>query len=344
MLHAEVLARLKHPRPEMRNGKHFEARSTPVHFMMTANHRAPSIEMSRVLSNGTLPPSPPQELAFEDGPAEGRSAGPPEMFESEPSEDVPHVMISLALEDDQRLNINDWEHWLQSIPAIARYVKVQGVFKSHSTLLLLSMPVMVWDLLPENRACNFVAFVRSNNLAMKDQGEPVSVGDEIPVGGDIESVSRMSIFSGTTAFTYDGRRPSVRSSVGLSSGSMAGQSQRALSIYSRDPHSPDYPPGRWSNSNQATIIRQQTAPPTLVNRTMLHHNSPTPRMPIMNAQRNSRRSYLAPGEALPARPRLAPHVQSRLEEYFIDNPDPTLAVMEFLASNLGIETTDIKVG
>ena len=152
MLHAEVLARLKHPMPElMKNGQRFEARSTPVHFMMTANHRAPSIEVSRILSADQRPPTPQDEPLYEGaGPAEGRSVGPQEIIGSEPSVDVPHVMISLALEDDQRLNINDWEHWLQSIPAIAKYVKVQGVFKSHSTLLLLSMPVMVWDLLPEN--------------------------------------------------------------------------------------------------------------------------------------------------------------------------------------------------
>ncbi|RYP79750.1 hypothetical protein DL770_006539 [Monosporascus sp. CRB-9-2] len=134
MVHAEVLARLKHPRPERRNGRHFEARSTPVHFMMTANHRAPSIEISRTVSCDMRPPSPPQELMFEDSSSAGRYAGPQEIIGSAPSEDVPHVMISLALEDDQRLNINDWEHWLQSIPAIA---KAPASFVSRATLELV---------------------------------------------------------------------------------------------------------------------------------------------------------------------------------------------------------------
>ena len=345
MLHAEILARLKHPRPEMRNGKHFEARSTPVHFMMTANHRAPSIEMSRIVSADKRPPSPPQEEPINEGtgPVEGRSVGPQEIIGSEPSVDVPHVMISLALEDDQRLNINDWEHWLQSIPAIAKYVKVQGVFKSHSTLLLLSMPVMVWDLLPENHACNFVAFVRSNNLILKDHDEPVSVDEEIQVGGDTDAESRFSIFSGTTAYTFNDRRPSVRSSVGLGARSMPGQSQRVSSIYSREPHSPDYISRGWANNNNlAALARQQTAPPsTALNRSISHDN--ISRMPIMNQQRDARRTYLTPGDNLPNRPKLAVHVESRLEEYFTDNPSPTIAVKEFLASNLGIETADIDV-
>ncbi|TDZ71768.1 hypothetical protein CTRI78_v001746 [Colletotrichum trifolii] len=166
MLHAEVLARLKHPRPITINGKLFEARSTPVHFMMTSNHKAPSIEISRILPPGARPPSPPQDASVEnDGPPEvtgGRGPGAP--VSAEPNEDTPHVMISLALEDDQQLDLNAWEQWLSSFPALAKYVKVQGVYKSHSTLLLVSMPVMIWDLLPEDHATSFVAFIRSNNL------------------------------------------------------------------------------------------------------------------------------------------------------------------------------------
>ncbi|GKT57210.1 tyrosine-protein phosphatase non-receptor type 6 [Colletotrichum tofieldiae] len=46
MLHAEILSRLKHPRPITINGKVFEARSTPVHFVQTSNFSAPSIEVS----------------------------------------------------------------------------------------------------------------------------------------------------------------------------------------------------------------------------------------------------------------------------------------------------------
>ncbi|RYP79155.1 hypothetical protein DL771_000133 [Monosporascus sp. 5C6A] len=341
MVHAEVLARLKHPRPERRNGKHFEARSTPVHFMMTANHRAPSIEISRTVSCDMRPPSPPQELMFEDSSSAGRYAGPQEIIGSEPSEDVPHVMISLALEDDQRLNINDWEHWLQSIPAIAKYVKVQGVFKSHSTLLLLSMPVMVWDLLPENHACNFVAFVRSNNLALKCRGDRVPVEEEIPVSRDTDVESRFSMFSGTTAYT-DGRRPSVMSFVGPGARSAPGPNQGASSIYSRVAQLPDQIPRAWSNSNLGTPIRQQhTAPPMALVEAMSHQNFS--RIPILNHQRDSRRTHPTSVDNLPARPQLAPHVQSRLEEYFLDNPRPTDAVKEFLASNLGIETIDLDL-
>ncbi|CAK7209882.1 hypothetical protein SEUCBS140593_000643 [Sporothrix eucalyptigena] len=194
MLHAEVLARLKHPRPITINGKFFEARSTPVHFMMTANHRAPSIEIGRIIPRNRQLPSPPADPDYGQyvpGPSGGR--GPMGEPVKDPNEDEPHVMISLALEDDQNLDLNAWEQWLASFPALAKYVKVQGVFKSHSTLLLLSVPVMVWDLLPENRACSFVAFIRSNNLiAEKRATVPGSTPSTAPVPAQTGSTTAKS--------------------------------------------------------------------------------------------------------------------------------------------------------
>lgn len=118
------------------------------------------------------------ELAGRAGnPADALIGNP---FPSEPTEDTPHVMISLALEDDQRLDINAWEQWLNAFPAMAKYVKIQGVFKSHSTLVLVSMPVMVWDLLPEDPATSFIAFIRSNNIAAAQKPQQTPVATPVP--------------------------------------------------------------------------------------------------------------------------------------------------------------------
>ncbi|CAJ2506183.1 Uu.00g003130.m01.CDS01 [Anthostomella pinea] len=348
MLHAEVLARLKHPRPIMLNGKHFEARSTPVHFMMTANHRAPSIEMSRIVPADRRPPSPPQESAFDPNSLVGRSAGPQDVIGSEPNEDVPHVMISLALEDDQRLNINDWEHWLSSIPAIAKYVKVQGVFKSHSTLLLLSLPVMVWDLLPENHACNFVAFIRSNNLAMECPGEPQGVAEEVPTGADIDADLR-SIYSGTTAYTAapvdwaGGVRLSTISSFSNGKAPMDPiyrnvERPRYSSHSNAPPTSTEKPPRGWPGLNLGAPIRKRTATVGSIPKSMSNDS-----LAQQKKRRNSTRIFMNSIDDLPSRSHLAPHVQARLEEYFHTSPRPTMAVKEFLASNLGIETSDIEI-
>lgn len=357
MLHAEVLARLKHPRPEMLNGKQFEARATPVHFMMTANHKAPSIEIARVIPPDARPPSPPLEPGFDGNTPNGRSAGPQDIIGSEPNEEVPHVMISLALEEDQRLNINDWEHWLSSIPALAKYVKVQGVFKSHSTLLLLSLPVMVWDLLPENHACNFIAFIRSNNLVARNHGEPRAIEEEVSTGADIDADLR-SIYSGTTAYTaapFDsagGPRMSMMSA-------FSGKSPIDPACRGFEPSIPETgttstpayhaptqgvpmdlpkPPLRgWSTASYSSSSKSR-AKPGFLHKSMSYGN--IAQQLAVNQPRGVRRPSVV---STPSQPELPQHVQTRLEDYFQSNPTPTVAVKEFLASNLGIETANIDV-
>ena len=353
MLHAEVLARLKHPRPVLLNGKHFEARSTPVHFMMTSNHRAPSIEMARTVPNGVCPPSPPQEPQGEEAPTPtGRSAGPPDNVPQEPNEDVPHVMISLALEGDQQLDVNAWESWLAAFPAIAKYVKVQGVFKSHSTLVLLSLPVMVWDLLPENLACNFIAFIRSNNLAMPKDSEVPEEQLRAPADLEDEADEVGSIYSGTTVTTWAARD----SIAGIRrSGSQVtrrnypeGEDRRsARGLHAAWRHNsyggaPErLQGGRWVNSILAPLSLQRPAPPEPLART--DSQDGISMQPILNQSRSTRTTVFAAGDNLPNRPALAPHVERRLEEYFQGDDQPTVAITEFLASNMGIETKDIDV-
>ncbi|KAI1368463.1 hypothetical protein F5Y08DRAFT_265514 [Xylaria arbuscula] len=345
MLHAEILARLKHPRPERRNGGRIETRTTPVHFMMTANHKAPSIELCRT-SSEALPLSLTSAASSGHSSfAEGRTTTE-EIIGSEPTEDVPHVMVSLALEDDQTLNIEDWERWLASIPALAKYVQVQGVFKSHSTLLLLSLPVMVWDMLPDNPACSFVAFIRSNNLVTRKEGkgqnqEPWNL---LPSRAELES-DRDSIYSGTTTFTTDQLEPP-----GAANWTMMDRGNESM----------DRPKPRWPGIQGDTILA--TRPPSDSN-VQQGVSSAKSRSSMKEAQRplakalqsvSSVNNAQQPDQARTpqvattlaeqplSRLMLPMHAENRLEEYFINNnPKPTVAVKEFLASNLGIETADI---
>ncbi|KAF8860407.1 hypothetical protein BDZ45DRAFT_312341 [Acephala macrosclerotiorum] len=78
--------------------------------------------------------------------------------------DIPRVIISLALEKHQTLNSEYCAKWLTSCPPLVKYAKVEAVYKSFSVLVLLSMPVFLWDLLPNNPACSFVGYITSTNL------------------------------------------------------------------------------------------------------------------------------------------------------------------------------------
>ncbi|GAO14066.1 hypothetical protein UVI_02038420 [Ustilaginoidea virens] len=362
MLHAEVLARLKHPRPVTINGKHFEARSTPVHFMMTANHRAPSIELSRLLlpaklsETGTEPhPAAPQSTgrAADGGvPVPGGLAAP-----LEPSEDTPHVMISLALEGDQQLDINAWEQWLQEFPAMAKYVKVQGIFKSHSTLMLVSLPVMVWDLLPEDPAVSFVAFIRSSNLAMQKREASQQVSVPVPTRqrSRLDDSGNRSVMTGAseTAFAAMENLPlqqQPRAPPSYGSSSFGENHVLVSSPTARFPQSastgrPASPsssvPGSFSRAVRPVVASATSLTPAqqLATGPALS-NTPTRQM-ILNQQQAMRRTTFT-GNA-PEPRKFSSHVERRLEEYYRQDPWPNDAHRASIASNLGIELWHLEI-
>lgn len=353
MLHAEILARLKHPRPILINGKRFEARATPVHFMMTSDHRAPSIEMSRILSPELLPPSPARDPSPERLPV-GRGPVIDGECYTEPNEDSPHVLISLALEDDQRLDLNAWEQWLSSFPALAKYVKVQGVFKSHSTLLLLSMSVSVWDLLPEDQACSFVAFIRSNNLIKN----PKEVERAVHSQAEVIQSDRSSVFSGTTfrdsiiaPSISSPPRPQTRASersnlwrtqtgATLDQGRMAPPPLTPVSSVSSHSTSSQRPPLQQTRSSSFYRPGPLSGVMGLAGATL---DGGIVRQPLMNQSRSSRRTVFNSEEDVPETLPLAAHVVNRLEDYYQKDAHPSDGTTEYYASHLGIEAADVKV-
>jgi hypothetical protein len=178
MLHSQVLSVLKHPQPERRGNKKrkVECRRTPVYIHTSAEPGIPSINLSR-LRIKELPDDKPtigtpvasdKQVSVE---TENSRSNPDtytlnNLTSSEPTGNlkVPHVLISLALCEDQELELKACSEWLAAFPALAKYATVKGLYRSHSTLVIASVPVVIWDLLPENRACSFIGYITSDNL------------------------------------------------------------------------------------------------------------------------------------------------------------------------------------
>jgi hypothetical protein len=178
MLHSKVLSVLKHEQPERRGQKKrkVECRRTPVYIHTAAEPGTPSINLSRLRSKespedktkvGVQAASDGQFSSVVENPQNKPDAYSLDgLTSSEPTGNlkVPHVLISLALCKDQELELKACSEWLATFPALAKYAKVKGVYRSHSTLIIASVPVVIWDLLPENRACSFIGNVTSDNL------------------------------------------------------------------------------------------------------------------------------------------------------------------------------------
>ncbi|KAL2064350.1 hypothetical protein VTL71DRAFT_4844 [Oculimacula yallundae] len=184
MLHNKVLSVLKHEQPErMQNGKRrkMECRRTPIHMVATADPTLPSIELGRRWPRKDLLPggnSPAIASSSNSGP---RKVGIPDEHQSSTPKgraylaesintiqgdvyEIPRVIISLSLEKHQKLNSESCQKWLASCPTLIKFAKVEAVYNSFSALVLLSIPVFIWNLLPENAACSFVGYVTSPNF------------------------------------------------------------------------------------------------------------------------------------------------------------------------------------
>ncbi|KAL8761030.1 MAG: hypothetical protein Q9184_002819 [Pyrenodesmia sp. 2 TL-2023] len=150
-----------------------ERRRTPIHIHLADQCNQRCIELTPLpipLSSGphqtpssTGSSAPSTEEADLSDPNDSSQTSLTEAW-PDPCFNLPKVLIRVSLEEEQIYRTGDWIEWLKSIPALANSVSVEGVYSSNSTLLLLSLPVAVWDLLPEDPAISFISFVKSCNL------------------------------------------------------------------------------------------------------------------------------------------------------------------------------------
>jgi hypothetical protein len=106
-----------------------------------------------------------------------QSTQPTTVSESPRPEDSLRVLLAVRLEEDFFLENEDeddgkrirtWCNWLKAIPYGVQNVTIEGIYKSCSALILLTLPIALWDLLPNNAAYSFIGFVKPNNWSKAD--------------------------------------------------------------------------------------------------------------------------------------------------------------------------------
>lgn len=210
MLHNKVLSILQHGSLEtLQNGKRrkLECQRTPIHMVAAADATLPSIELGRRTPKPLQPVSktflstteqkisqdeienPPTKTEGTDNssPSTKLKGYLPELLNDLDGDDyeLPRVIISLSLEKHQKLDSAACQTWLASCPTLLRYAKVEAVYNSLFTLMLLSVPVFIWNLLPDNPACSFVGYITSRNVMEPSNSSETKVAE---VGSDPASV------------------------------------------------------------------------------------------------------------------------------------------------------------
>ena len=214
MLHMRVLATMKHWKPRTGGTRVNERRKTPIHTVLGNQGHPRSIQLIPLPIEhpplAELPAVPTERPSCESSGSETGFSGASDgnnlessqsstsHLSSEPDCRPPKVLISLALEEDQWLSPNAWAEWLESVPAKVKSACVEGVYRSYSTLVLLSIPVWTWDMLPDNPAVNFIGFVISDNLLQ-----------DAPLGGLLRHRlrGRLGLNPGTSTLPADGIGP-----------------------------------------------------------------------------------------------------------------------------------------
>ena len=136
---AQIHARLVSQWQDMTKGNHLQ--TTPVH-KATARFDKPSIILAPLNS-------------------------PPATLNPDPS-DTPKVLITVKLDDEIPLNLAEWRNWLRrQVPTNVAEIDVEAVFNASSKIVLLRLPVAMWDMLPDHDAYSFVGYVKSSNLMVE---------------------------------------------------------------------------------------------------------------------------------------------------------------------------------
>lgn len=103
-------------------------------------------------------------------PVEGVS--PPTSLELGTSIDT-RVLLAVSVAQNTEFSVTDWINWLNTHKAPAEILnidaRIESAYKSHSTLVLLSVPTIAWSRMVDRDAYNFIGFVRSENLLRQSE-------------------------------------------------------------------------------------------------------------------------------------------------------------------------------
>ncbi|KAK0613729.1 hypothetical protein B0T14DRAFT_283972 [Immersiella caudata] len=130
-------------------------RRTPMHCQLSRNDRPRAI---------VLAPLPATQAPHSTGSGfvDPDSCTGDALADHGDSKPQIHVLIRVSLAEDD-LNEAQWKDWQCNAPPAVKGIKILGVLPSCSTLLLLQVPIEVWDLLPPSPAVSFVAFLSDNH-------------------------------------------------------------------------------------------------------------------------------------------------------------------------------------
>jgi len=209
MLHNQVFHRIRYYKPRYDpTADHCEMRKTPIYFgtskLFGRSIKLEPLRLRRSMDGDTKDASSDSSIrgsAFSSLSISADQASTSATASKSSSSSLdgvwpdkefacPKVLMSIALEEEQWLSPQHWADWIRSIPALVKYANIEGIYKSDSTLIMVSIPIAIWNLVPANPAIAFLGFSKSRNLLISHPFESDATAPKMQAGAVTELSER----------------------------------------------------------------------------------------------------------------------------------------------------------
>ncbi|KAK4209204.1 zinc finger Y-chromosomal protein 1 [Rhypophila decipiens] len=104
----------------------------------------------------------PENNSWKPGREDTRPLSPEDVVDL--TFDEARVLVCTTFVGDASPDMAFFNQWLHNTPAVASKITVQGMFLGPPTMLLISMPVSVWNIVQHDKVCCFLGYVNSHNM------------------------------------------------------------------------------------------------------------------------------------------------------------------------------------
>ncbi|KAH9892378.1 hypothetical protein F4778DRAFT_318462 [Xylariomycetidae sp. FL2044] len=115
------------------------------------------------LPPSTEPPPSPRLAALGDVRSPGEDGMHPSTV-ADLTFDEPRVLVCTTFVGEASPDMSSFHQWLHHAPPIAARIAVEGMFLGPPTMLLISMPQSVWNVVQHDKVCCFLGYVNSHNM------------------------------------------------------------------------------------------------------------------------------------------------------------------------------------
>lgn len=78
--------------------------------------------------------------------------------------DEARVLVCTTFVGDASADMMFYNQWLQNTPPLASKITMEGMFLGPPTMLLVSMPLSVWNVVQHDKVCCFLGYINSHNM------------------------------------------------------------------------------------------------------------------------------------------------------------------------------------